>query len=160
VHAGWNLISLPLDVSNGSAKVLFPTATSGPYEFVQSIGYVPRDTLVKGVGYWLKFDSPQNVSITGLVRNADTIPVSAGWNIIGSISVPVDTGSIVQIPPGIVQSGYFGYNGGYMAVDTIEPARGYWVKVSSSGDLVLSAAGLFAKKDRPLPLPRRMGPIR
>jgi hypothetical protein len=65
--------------------------------------------------------------------------VAQGWNLIGSITVPVPVGSIGSVPGGIVTSQYFGYAGVYATRDTIEPGSGYWVKVNQPGKLILSS---------------------
>ncbi len=139
VTTGWNMISLPLTVSDRRATVQFPTATSGAFAFDHSLGYVQRDTLTNGEGYWLKFGSAGNVPITGIPLLRDTIDVIAGWNLIGSITNPVDTNAIVQIPPGILESSFYEYTGSYTAADTLTPAKAYWVKSTAAGRLVLSS---------------------
>jgi hypothetical protein len=137
VQQGWNIVSVPVTVADLRKIEVFPTSTSNAFAYGPS-GYVARDTLDYGVGYWLKFDLAQAVSVTGGTRSQDTIDVVTGWNIIGSISDPVTVGSIVQIPSGIVVSSYFGYGStGYTPATTIEPMKGYWVKVNQSGQLVL-----------------------
>lgn len=137
VTTGWNLISLALDVNDSRKSVLFPTAISQAYRY-GSQGYTAVDTLVQGRGYWLKFPVGQNVDITGIERGRDTIDVHQGWNLIGSTSWPVDTEDIVQVPSGIVQSLFFGYNGTYFAADTINPSKAYWVKAATSGQLIVT----------------------
>jgi hypothetical protein len=139
VTAGWNMISVPLIVEDARKAVVFPTSTSNAFAYAQASGYLPKDTLENGTGYWLKFGSPQNVSVTGVPLLHDTIGLVAGWNMIGSVTNAVDTGSIVQIPPGIVQSLYYRYNGTYSAADTIHPAKAYWVKASAPGQLILGS---------------------
>lgn len=135
--SGWNLVSLPLAVVDPRRVVLFPTATSGAFSFTAQ-GYQVRDSLLNGTGYWIKMDSTRTVSMTGLPVQRDTVDVRAGWNIIGSIFSPVDVSAIIQIPAGIIQSSFFGYTNGYATTDTLHPARGYWVKLSTNGKLVLS----------------------
>lgn len=137
VDAGWNLISVPLAVADPRVTTIFPTAISSAFGY--SSGYVIRDTLLQGVGYWLKFAVPQITPMTGDSILVDTINVRKGWNIIGSISRPVAVSGIAELPAGIVQSQYFGYQSGYTMADTLQPECGYWVKVSSQGQLVLSA---------------------
>jgi len=139
VNAGWNMISLPLRVANNTRATVFPTSTSEAFAFTGGQGYVQRDSLLDGVGYWLKFGSQQGVAITGFERFVDSVSVVAGWNMIGVPSSPVPVGLVSQIPPGIVASSYFGYNGAYLVADTLQPAKGYWVKVSQDGLLVLDA---------------------
>ena len=133
----WNLLSLPLTVEDSSKAGVFPSAISSAFAFDRATGYVRRDTLDHGIGYWLKFPSAQDVGITGTLRGEDTIAVHSGWNMIGSISYPADTSSIIQIPSGIVVSRYFEFAGTYVPADTLQPAKGYWVKTSQDGRIVL-----------------------
>ena len=58
---GWNLLSLPLTVNNPRRDALFPTAVSNAFAYNPASGYIARDTLIVGVGYWLKFSD----SLTG-----------------------------------------------------------------------------------------------
>ncbi len=137
----WNIVSLPVTVTNPSVMAVYPTAKSNAFGYAH--GYSIKTALQYGVGYWLKFQGAQNDSITGTVRTRDTFALSPGWSIIGSISYPVDIDSIVQLPGGIVTH-YFGYNGSYYLADTIKPGCGYWVKSSSGGQLVLKKSGSVA----------------
>jgi hypothetical protein len=140
IPANWNIVSVPLTVTNRSKSVLFPTAISDAYAY-QCI-YVTCNPLVNGTGYWLNFPSRQSVSMTGAQRTRDTLELTTGWNMIGSLSSPVSIGSIEEIPSGIVTSLYFGCPGsGYEIASSIEPMAGYWVKVRQDGRLVL-ASGL------------------
>ncbi|MBI3194961.1 MAG: T9SS type A sorting domain-containing protein [Ignavibacteriae bacterium] len=133
----WNLVSVPLSVSDYSKATLYPTSQSSAFTFEG--GYTEKTTLANGVAYWLKFSSNQNVSLQGFLRTSETITVVSGWNMIGSISSPVAVGTITSNPPGLVTSQFFGYNNGYSPATMIEPGKGYWVKVSSAGTLMLSS---------------------
>ncbi|GEM_PF-1155051 len=136
----WNLISLPLLVHETSKETMFPTSVSQAFSFdYASGGYRSTDAIENGRGYWLKFSSAGAVAIEGRMIYSDTVPVAAGWNLIGSISSPVPVVSISSDPPGIVTSEFFSYNGGYRKSDTIMPGNGYWVKVEQAGLLVLNA---------------------
>ena len=132
----WKLVSVPMDVVDGRKNVLFPTAISNAYTFTSS-GYAQRDSLTPGVGYWLKFGNDTTSNIAGDTLHADTISVVAGWNLIGSITLPVDVSTIVTDPPNIIQSSFFGYENGYSSSLMIMPGRGYWVRVSQGGVIVL-----------------------
>ena len=138
IAGGWNLVSVPLIVSNYTKTVLFPTSTSSAFSYQGS--YVAQAILANGPGYWLKFASAQNASFAGTAISGDSIPVTVGWNLIGSISNPISTSSISSLPPGIIASPYYAYQGGYSSTQTIEPGRGYWVKTSQAGQLVLSSS--------------------
>ena len=138
VNSGWNLVSVPFTMQDYRRQVVYPNAVSSAFAFVQQSGYVSRDTLENGVGYWLKFPGSQIIILSGGIRDIDSIEVHTGWNLIGSISNPVPVDSIVQIPPDIVVARrYFGYGTTYAQTDTLLPNQGYWVKVSQDGVLVL-----------------------
>ncbi|MGA2624283.1 MAG: S8/S53 family peptidase [Bacteroidota bacterium] len=136
---GWNMVSVPATVADCRRTSVFPKSTSSAFSYVH--GYAIKDTLQYGSGYWLKFHGPLDDSITGTVRVRDTFTLADKWNMIGSISSPVDIDSIVQLPGGIVASHYFGYNNGYSIADTIRPGLGYWVKTNGGGQLVLKKSG-------------------
>jgi hypothetical protein len=137
VFSGWNMVSLPVTVTDRRKATVFPTSNSNAFAYSGS-GYVPRDTLQYGEGYWLKFPSAQAVTVNGEDRSEDTVIVSAGWNIIGSISYPVAVDNITQVPSGLVVSPYFGYTPtGYTAADTVHAMKGYWIKATQDGILIL-----------------------
>jgi hypothetical protein len=142
VNDGWNLISLPVTVSDGSVSGLFPTAVSDAFSYEGT--YQTRTNLVNGTGYWLKFNGSQTVSTFGSPVAHDSIDVSTGWNIIGSITVPVSAASIGSNPPGIITSPMFGYNGSYFVADTVEPGSGYWVKANQDGLLTLDSGTVMS----------------
>jgi hypothetical protein len=142
LRKGWNLISLPVNADDRRRNTLFPTASG--YAFAYQNGYVQKDTLEYGVGYWNKFGSAQAVQIKGEFRELDTFDVANRWNIIGSIAYPVDIDSIEQIPNPIVTSPYWGYNGSYQIYDTLLPGKGYWVKTNGGGKLILKKSSSIA----------------
>lgn len=132
----WNMVSVPLLVNDFRKSSVFPTAASDAFTY--DSGYVKKDTLSNGSGYWVKFNGVQDVTMMGVPVTEDTILVTAGWNMIGSISKPVPVSAITSVPPGIITGQFWGYSGLYAASDTINPGRAYWVKVLSSGGLILS----------------------
>lgn len=146
--ADWNLVSLPVTVGDARKTAVFPTAASPAFAFVPGAGYLPRDTMAYGVGYWVKFPGAQTLNVFGLPRTADTLEVHAGWNIIGMISGAVAVDSVGQDPPGIVTSQFYAYNGpgaGYEAASVLEPMRAYWVKTAQDGVLILRTTGFIPR---------------
>jgi hypothetical protein len=137
VDPGWNLLSLPLTVNDPRPGAIYPTAISPAFSFQAATGYSEADTLRNVTGYWLKFSATQSVNITGTARTRDTVRVQAGWNVIGAATSAVSTASIVEIPAGIVVSPYIGFSGSYSSADTLIPGRGYWVKATQDGTLIL-----------------------
>ncbi|MGA9117046.1 MAG: hypothetical protein WB626_09750 [Bacteroidota bacterium] len=140
LSAGWNMISNPMNAPNDSVWALFPTAAF-PYAFSFSTsgGYVQQTRLLNGMGYWEKFPAAVTQPLPGGPRLEETITLAAGWNMIGSISPPVDTSSILESPAGIVTTPYYGFTTTYTPVQTLEPGRAYWVKSSAGGQILLSA---------------------
>jgi len=137
---GWNMVSVPLTVLDFAKTTLFPTAVSDAFGYQGS--YVVYNALENGDGYWLRFTGAENVEISGVLRDVDTIAVQSGWNMIGSISSPVNVTDIASIPGGIITSQFFGYNGAYFSSSIIDPGQGYWVRTTQSGQLVLSTGPL------------------
>jgi hypothetical protein len=135
----WNLLSLPVAVADARVSSLFPWATVPAYRYAGASGYAPAESLEAGVGYWVRSDSARMISIDGTARGSDTLHVSAGWNLVGSISLPVAAADIRSNPPGMATSRFFGYQGAYAFADTVLPARAYWVKADQDGELILGA---------------------
>jgi uncharacterized protein (TIGR02145 family) len=161
VNHGWNLLSLPLSVADGTKDSLFPDASSPAYIFHN--GYQPKDTLANGYGYWLKFDSSGTVPISGITIWRDTIPVQTGWNMIGALSMPLVAGTIGSAPFGIIGSSFYGFTPGlgYQPTDTLQPGKGYWIKANQDGNIILDAdsAGAYAKPCRGTPTVSYAGKI-
>ncbi len=134
----WNMVSVPLTASDYSKTTLFPSAVSNAFAYEGS--YVIKPTLGNGIGYWLKFNGAQSVSMIGYLRSRDTVNVTVGWNMIGSISQSIAVTNLTSIPSGIVTSNFFGYQGSYVISSTIEPGMAYWVKVNQDGKLILSSS--------------------
>jgi hypothetical protein len=123
-------------VGDAATSALYPTAGSS---YGYHGAYTDADTLVSGEGYWLKFSGSQSIPIVGSVRTLDTISVTTGWNLTGSISAPIAVAGISSIPPGIVTSPFYTYDGTYITSEVVEPGKAYWVKANENGELVLSA---------------------
>jgi hypothetical protein len=83
----------------------------------------------------------------------DSLPVLAGWNLIPTLSVPVEDSTVVSDPPSIILSPFFTFTteGGYERATVLLPGRAYWVRVSQSGVLVLDAAAAFRGRTPPRP---------
>ncbi len=149
VSERWNLISLPLISNDVQKEILFPNSSSSAFSFGSS-GYAAEETLKTGIGYWLKFDSAQGLTVNGTLLNSATIEVEERWNLIGSLSQPLAVTEISSSPAGIVTSEFHEYKNGYTTTDTLRPGKGYWVKVSSSGLLTLSSLVSRLRRASPL----------
>ncbi len=139
VNLNWNMISLPCMVVDARKTTLFPLATSDAFAYDNQ--YIVEDTLKSGIGYWLKFAASDTVMIPGVSLESDTIDVIEGWNMIGSISEPIAVTAITSEPPGLVTSQFFSYEGAYVAADSIRPGKGYWVKATEAGQIIMKLSG-------------------
>ena len=154
----WHLISLPMAPGSPATKLVFPTASSNAFSYNPAATYVREDTVASGPGYWLKFSRGLDTfPRLGDPRLTDTLTLSQGWNLIGTLSVPVDVRSVVTSPPGLVGN-FYTYEGHYIIADSLRPEYGYWVKAKQAGTLILSAGvpAQMAKNESPLTSRRRI----
>ncbi len=143
LNSGWNLLSVPISLSNMSFASIFPEASSNAYTFDN--GYQIATNAELGKGYWLKFNQSLNKNLTGTPQSSVQVNVKTGWNIIGPLHNNIPVTNITTNPPNIVQSFYYGYNNGYQTATTLERGKGYWVKVSSNGTMTIPTT--FAKRE-------------
>jgi hypothetical protein len=131
LDADWTLVSLPLTRTVNAIPAVFPAAIGGTAYRFNGSTYQLRDSLEPGTGYWAKFPSATGHLIWGNPLPALSVPVAAGWNLVGTVDHPVPAPA-----GGIVESFFFEYtSAGYAPVSTLQPGRGYWVKTSASGTL-------------------------
>jgi hypothetical protein len=147
---GWNMVAVSLEPNDAvyTTASLFPQLVSSAYKY--EAGYVPVNTLGTGLGYWMKFNGAGAVgSSAATFLHEVTAPVGNGWNIIGGPSEFVATGEIS--PTGVtISSPYFGFgSSGYFTASSIQPGRGYWVKVSGNGSLSLEGSTAVPKAITP-----------
>ena len=140
VQSGWDMVSNPVRTSRDSVLQLFPNSL-WPYV----VGFGPGGPvqvyrMPNGAGYWGKFGGDALHFIEGEPIDADSIPVVTGWNMVGTVSLPVDISSITSVPPGIAASNWFGYEDGYLVVSTLRPGKAYWIKASSPGVFILQGS--------------------
>jgi len=142
--SGWGLYSVPVITNNMAASAIFPQANSPVYEFSATTGYFAQSLLSPGKGYWVSMASAVQQTLCGGSIVGYNIPVKAGWNIIGVFknAVPV---SAITTQGTTVSSPFYSYSNGYVNASTLQSSLGYWVKVSSDGNLVLPT--VLAKGD-------------
>ena len=143
LNAGWNLLSVPINLSNMNFSSIFPEATSNAYYYDN--GYQIATTAELGKGYWLKFNQALNKDLIGTPQSSVQVNVKSGWNIIGPLHNNVPVSNITTNPPNIISSLFYGYNNGYQTATTLEKGKGYWVKVSSNGTMTIPST--FTKSD-------------
>jgi hypothetical protein len=143
VNNGWNMISVPLLAEDMALNSLYPTAIPPAYRFDN--GYITDDTLLAGVGYWLKFGGSEAVQICGTALG-DTVPEKEGWNLFGIYDKDIPVSQITTTPPGIIATYFFGFNNGYYIANTLKSGEGYWVRVTSDGVINLNSGALAKDK--------------
>ncbi|MBI5475230.1 MAG: CehA/McbA family metallohydrolase [Ignavibacteriales bacterium] len=142
LNEGWNLISIPVLTNYANPLEMFPNALSSIFTY--SSGYISCDTIVKGLGYWIKIPNNSIKSFVGLPVEDDTISVQAGWNLIGTIAENIPVNCIQTEPANIIASGFYDYAGSYSRVDTLKAAHGYWLKLNSPGKMIFSKNNITA----------------
>ncbi len=136
--ADWNLLGLPVNVSNNSQMSVYPSSLEGTL-FSFSDSYVQESDLTPGTGYWLRFDQSGETHITGPSINNLTISMQSDWNLISGISNTVQFTDIGD-PDGIIIPGtLFGFGESYEQADALEPGKAYWLRTSGSGDIQLGS---------------------
>lgn len=139
MQAGWNLVSVPVNVKDWNTTDIFPGSISA---YSYEGGYQAASVMVHGLGYWVNYSGSAILTMTGEPLAADTFVVASGWNLIGSPFSSVPTASIQQIPNSIITSYFFSFSNGYKQATSILPGQGIWVKSSQAGKLVLSSSSL------------------
>jgi hypothetical protein len=146
LSAGWNMISLPVEVTNNNYLSLFPNAVVGTL-YGYSGTYISETTIENNKGYWLKFTSPEMVNVSGMDKTESVITLNAGWNIIGGPNCNVPLSSVTD-PGGILIAGtLYGYSGSYSSANSIDATKAYWVKASAGGTITISCGNVVDKNE-------------
>jgi hypothetical protein len=146
----WHLISLSTVQEPPTASATFVTMTGKAFGYSQNVGYCIEDSLVPGKGYCVRYSpAVDTIRTAGAARTSDTLKIAAGWNLLGSLSVPIDALSVETVPPGILNGRFVGYDRRYAFVDSLKPGFGYWVKARQPGKLILAAHISAAPKSTP-----------
>lgn len=128
---GWNMVAVPVRAVDMTAATLFSGANSQVFGY--NNGYITQTTLVNGAGYWVRYPSTANFNISGISVAPGTVPLTAGWNMVGVLDLTIPAGVITTTPTGILNSQFFGFNNGYQQVTTLERGKGYWVRATQAG---------------------------
>ena len=136
-QSGWNLLGLPVDVEDPYHMNVFPDAIEGTL-FSFSGGYNLENELDRGNGYWLRFLDSGTTTFYGQALNELTIELMENWNLISGISSSVPAASI-QDPDGLIIPGtLYEFTGDYVQAEILEPGKGYWIRSSGPGEIIIS----------------------
>jgi photosystem II stability/assembly factor-like uncharacterized protein len=140
---GWNIVSIPgLHPVNQNVTTWWSGKDQSASVYKFSNGYQSINTAELRTGYWMKNLGDQTYS-TGdewpangiLVVSHDAISANAGWNLIGGYEYNAAVSGITTTPPGLQNSPVYKYSGGYQMADYIIPGYGYWIKLTSAGQI-------------------------
>jgi|GEM_PF-136253 len=134
INPGWNLVSVPLNLPDMSPESIFSDAASAVFGYI--LTYTMASEIEPGHAYWVKYDSEETISITG-TRPEGNITLTEDWNMIGPFNRAMPVEEIYTNPEGIITTQFYSSNNGYTPADTISPGRGYWVKTSSAGEIIV-----------------------
>jgi hypothetical protein len=126
-----------MEVENPYYLTLFPDAIENTlYSFDDA--YTSDSIMILGEGYWLRFESAGNTTITGNSISELTISLNEGWNLITGISAPINISDIEDIDGIIISGTIYGFApNGYSEAEVLDPGKGYWLRANNSGNIIL-----------------------
>ncbi len=139
VAAGWNMLSVPVVTEDMTTTTLLTNTTANVFAFDQEVGYVAKDTLMTGAGYWAKFDAAETISLDGTAPT-DNVMLKEGWNMVGGYDYNVAVADVTTDPANIITSDFFEFTELYTVATNITTGKGYWVKASEAGEMILNMA--------------------
>ena len=79
------------------------------------------------------------MGISGNPNNEIVIDLTQGWNLISGLHNSVQIDEILD-PENIILAGtFYGFhNGGYEEAEELSPGKGYWVRSSSTGNIIIT----------------------
>ncbi len=132
-NMGWNLIGIPVMVSDSYYLNIFNSAIINTLYGFANNAYVLTDEMIEGNGYWLRFPSIEETSVTGYQISSLNVQVDNGWNLITGISDNVNVNDLLFYNELIIPNTLFYYDEGYLPAEAIVPGKGYWLKTTDEG---------------------------
>jgi hypothetical protein len=156
VSNGWNMVSTPgLNSPDQNVNTWWQFRDLGANVFRYSNGYQSVTTTTPGIGYWMKhsgartYDTGDEWPAGGIqIIPHDPINGTSGWNLIGGYEINVTAGNVTTNPPGLQSGPIYKYSGGYQVATTIDPGYGYWIKLTSAGQIIIPET--MSKESRPV----------
>ncbi|MFQ5583448.1 MAG: hypothetical protein ACE5GL_03320, partial [Calditrichia bacterium] len=137
--AGWNLIGLPLQVTNSFYLSLYPSALNGTL-FRFDGTYIAEDSLDLGLGYWLRFAADETFTVAGSPVNSLNLNMMNGWNMISGPTCDVALADVTDPGNIIIPGTLFGFNGTYVLTDSLKKGQGYWLRTNAVGQITVACA--------------------
>lgn len=149
LNLGWNLISVPLELSDNSVSNVL-SSISGKWSIVKyydiqdkadpwktyRVGSSVNDlaSIDNEMGFWI-YITQANVTLTvsGIIPTSTSIPLYAGWNLVGYPTQTTQTVAIVLWGTGADRINVFDLVSPYIKevgpTYVMKPGEGYWVHV-------------------------------
>lgn len=139
---GWQLIGYPVEGDGVNPFEFFPNSIANTAYSFNGV-YSEATTITEKIGYWLRFEEPQEFTIEPPFVNTMSISLNEGWNLISGPSTAVAFSDISDPDDIIVEGSLKSYSNGsgYSDSDVLEPGRGYWINTTSAGTITLTANG-------------------
>jgi len=159
LEPGWNLVSLPIAPDDPLPQAVFGGVSLGTvWEYAPEQGcYVEAEQIQPGRGYWVYAPVPAGwaddplppLTVTGSNTRGITVPLHAGWNLLGPISyepygalpVPLTMSSGTRVQAGTV---WAWRDNRYYQVDSLPCGTGAWVRSPEAGSVRVSPNPVFA----------------
>ncbi|MBE0570686.1 MAG: VCBS repeat-containing protein [Ignavibacteriaceae bacterium] len=154
VSNGWNVLSIPGNHPDGNTPDnWWPYRDTTANIFRYNNGYQAVDTLVPGRGYWIKhlgartYNTGDEWPASGILI-VPHLPISgvAGWNLFGGYELSVTAANVTTNPPGLQSGPIYKYSGGYQVAATLDPGYGYWLRLMSSGQIIIPESMAMANE--------------
>lgn len=132
--AGWNLVGAPAGTSFAQAGGPLYTFQAGDSNYRSSQNTQGVDA---GEGYWVYFNAPRPVALSGAGTTSASIPAPAGqWVLIGNPSAAASA----QVSGAAFVLTYDPSSGNYSESQVLAPGQGAWALSLDGGTITLSAA--------------------
>jgi hypothetical protein len=120
VNAGWNLVSLPINVSAAARAQLFPNSdTIWAWDAANQRFRVAGDLEAKH-GYWVFVDAAGQATPGGQGEPNTDLQLLPGWNLVGPLEP-------ILLPTNAAATDYFGWDGDFFRAKVLLPNQAYWV---------------------------------
>ena len=136
----WNLVGLPMEVTNPFYLDVYPDAIEGTL-FSFDDNYNLEENFILGEGYWLRFLDVGSTTISGLAVTVLTVSLNEDWNLISGITTVVNVNNIDDPDNLIIPGTFYVFTGSYELTETLDPGFGYWVRSSGDGEVTISSSG-------------------
>jgi hypothetical protein len=153
---GWNLVSIPgLLPGNQNVNDWWPYRDMNTPVYSFTDIYQSQTMLTPAIGYWMKhlgvrtYNTGDEWPASGIrIVRHDPINTNSGWNIFGVYEEVVPASGLTTIPSGFQDGPIYGYSGGYFVTTQLVPGRGYWVKLSNDGQIIIPDASLKSRNEK------------